>query len=175
MKFFEIPKEQRFAKDSPFLVQADLLEFSSDGEAAGPLPRGVYPNHCQHLYGANVTHRVRLVANGGVFLDGIHSMPPNQTDLFQLLDDAQNNIVDPIVGLADLGNKATGSFGSYENDGDNFFDICLDASRGPIDKIVKVRMPCSATKLYLPSGRTPCVDHSIGVRRPATVSQVAFV
>lgn len=53
------------------------LSPSSQGETlSNPTILGdPYPNHCQAMFGAAVTHRVRLLFDGGVTLDGPHTMP----------------------------------------------------------------------------------------------------
>jgi len=163
---FDIPLEQRFATGYPFLVQASLLEFSSKGESSSNIfQRNVYPNHCQQLYGSNATHRVRLVINGGATWDGVNGMVPDTADAFELLDDAGNLISKPILGLADLGSKKSGTVGSYVSDGDNFYDICLNAAKGDVESIFAVRMPCDKVPLVLPKGKPGCKTNTITLER----------
>eukprot|EP00658_Telonema_sp_P-2_P043799 TRINITY_DN31698_c0_g1_i1.p1 TRINITY_DN31698_c0_g1~~TRINITY_DN31698_c0_g1_i1.p1 ORF type:complete len:232 (+),score=27.07 TRINITY_DN31698_c0_g1_i1:334-1029(+) len=163
---FEIPHGHRFATDTPFLIQADVLQFSTTGETThgGVVHGGVYPNHCQHLY-PTTTHRVRLVLNGGATLDGVHPVLPNQTDLFELISSSGERVTDPVLGLADLGSDLAEGHTSltYRADGDNFLDVCLDSSKGSIGTIAKVRMPCDTIQLVLPKGKPVCTDNSINV------------
>ena len=87
----------------------------------------------------------------------MNQVSPNQTDLFELLDSADSPVTAPVLGLADLGNQPTGTVG----DGDNFFDVCLDASKGGIESITTIRMPCDTVRLVLPKGKPQCTDNSI--------------
>ncbi len=160
---FNIAPEHRFAVDAPFMVQAQISTFSDDGEAgAEPILPKVYPNHCGKLF-PSVTHRLRIVLNGGGTLDGVHSVLPNATDLFEILDNTGAPVTAPVLGLADLGAEQGSDSLTYKHDGDNYYDVCLDASRGSVDAIATVRMPCDAVKLVLPKGRPACANHSIPV------------
>ena len=51
---------------APWMVQAIVEPFSADGETpptqpGRPPPEGVYPNDCKSVWGASVTHRVRVI------------------------------------------------------------------------------------------------------------------
>jgi len=163
---FEIPREQRFATGYPFLVQGSLQEFSTKGESNSYIvQRNVYPNHCQQLYGSNVTHRVRLVMNGGATWDGVNAMIPDTKGAFELLDESGNVISAPVLGLADLGSKKIGTVGSYVSDGDNFYDVCLNAEKGDVESIVAARMPCEKVPLVLPKGKPGCKTNTILLER----------
>ena len=94
-------------------------------------------------------------------MDGVNPVLPNRTDVFELLDEGGNRVTAPVLGLADLGSDANGVPGSYKDDGDNFYDVCLDASRGGLDAITTVRMPCTTAPLVLPKGKPACQDNSI--------------
>lgn len=59
------------------LLAAQFERFTTDGETTHG--RG-YPNHCRILF-PNTTHRVRLLFDGGVTLDGVKPITPDRTDL----------------------------------------------------------------------------------------------
>merc|ERR1719473_96954 len=41
---FEIGENENYVSNSPFLVQADLLVYNTDGESKAPRPANTYPN-----------------------------------------------------------------------------------------------------------------------------------
>jgi len=166
---FKIPHENRFATDSPFVVQADVLQFTTKGETDATIrTQKTYPNHCQQLY-PSTTHRIRLVLNGGSTLDGVNGLMPNMTDVFHVLNAAGERITGSmILGLADLGSEPAQGYtpDTYTDDGDNFFDICLNDSKGSLADIASVHMPCDSpgvNQLVLPKGKPVCTPNTLNV------------
>ena len=88
------------------LLSAIYEPFSLDGETLeNPIiqPNGAYPNHCK-VHFPETTHRLKLLFNGGVWLDGLLPLTPERLDLVQVLDAEVNQISSNIaLGLADLG------------------------------------------------------------------------
>merc|ERR1719316_2374581 len=113
----------------PKMVQARVEEFSEDGEelfgCANLNCLDVFPNHCRHIFGSSITHRVRVIISGGGTIDGITSFLPHTPGVFEVYS-RNNSLVSSqyIIGIADLGNKKTGD-ATYVHDTDNFFDICV--------------------------------------------------
>lgn len=154
------------------MVLAWLETFSTKGEARRTLRRSAFPNHCRQLYGDSVTHRIRVVLNGGGFLDGVRSPLPSM----RIFDVYAGGVLvgEPhFLGLADLGSESpsgSNDDNSYLSDGDNFFDLCLaDPNGDVVGRIDSVRMPCTeegGVPLWPPKGRMggrACEPHSIPV------------
>ena len=151
------------------LLGVELEVFSTVGEATTNIPmRGkVFPNHCRVLF-PETTHRLRLLFDGGVSLDGRHPITPDRTDLFEVLDSQGEPLPSAsILGLADLGTapmpKLPCEKETYETDGDNYLDICLSLSANL--KPAYVFMPCGAdTQISAPKGRRyPCSAQNVSV------------
>ena len=129
---------------------------------------GVYPNHCRVLF-PKTTHRLRLLFDGGVTIDGHRPITPDRTDLFQLLDSRGVSLPSGVVlGLADLG-TAPAPFEQCEkdtwaHDNDNYLDVCLDMSSYKVPP-AQVHVLCGeATQISAPKGvRYPCKPHTIAV------------
>jgi len=148
------------------LLAAQFERFTADGEATHG--KG-YPNHCQMLF-PKTTHRVRLLFDGGVTLDGVKPITPDRTDLVLLLDSAAGAAMYPpgkVLGLADLGAtlpRTQCEKDTYVTDGDNYLDICLAlVEADPAPSVV--HLPCGpTTQITAPKGLVaPCVPQSINV------------
>lgn len=156
-------------ESSPRMVQARLQPFSTAGEqliGIGPW-KGRFPNHCGHLYGSMVTHRIRVILSGGGTTDGVTSFLPDTPNVFQVLLQNATQVAAPyVLGIADLGSERTGDM-TYAHDGDNYLDVCISDPRQEIvASIAQLRMPCAETKLYYPRGAkhwSGCKDHAINV------------
>eukprot|EP00940_MAST-03C_sp_MAST-3C-sp2_P002289 g2289.t1 len=89
------------------LLDARLETFTTKGETTSNLARAkVYPNHC-HVNFPSATHRIRLLWDGGVSLDGANPITPDRVDLFNIRD--EQGVLLPnesILGLADLGSES---------------------------------------------------------------------
>merc|ERR1712224_805803 len=142
-----------------------LETFTTEGET---LRGGSYPNHCQVNF-PQTTHRLRLLFNGGMTLDGLTALTPDRTDMF-IVADANGQILpaDAVLGLADLGNGATPEAqcekDAYADDGDNYLDICLNlVADTPTPASVQVRCTADAM-MVLPKGlQYPCSPHTVEV------------
>ena len=150
------------------LLTVDLEVFSTAGEETTNTIRGkIFPNHCRVLF-PETTHRLRLLFDGGVSLDGRHPITPDRTDLFEVLD-AQGTPLPPssILGLADLGTtpmpKLPCEKETYETDGDNYLDLCLNLPANL--KPAHVFMPCGKdTQISAPKGQKyPCAAQNVSV------------
>ena len=164
------------------LLSARLEEFSTVGEGVVN-PLGAYPNHCRQLF-PSTTHRVRLLWNGGVSLDGQRPITPDRTDLFVLKDGDAALAAVAVLGLADLGKlpapppEALHERDTYASDGDNYLDVCLSLDGVAPPTVVEV--VCGpGTQISLPKGldsphggyvpRAPalCVPHAVNVSEGA--------
>merc|ERR1712083_203639 len=74
-------------QEGVILLTATYKTFSTTGETLRNPLIGVkaFPNHCQHLF-PETTHRIQLIFNGGVTLDGLHGITPDRVDLVELRD-----------------------------------------------------------------------------------------
>lgn len=155
------------------MVQARMEHFSTTGETLfNPLKRGVFPNHCQHIFGKHVTHRVRVIISGGGTVDGVNSFFPETPDVFQVMLRNGSQLAQPyLLGVADLGTElwARSREADYAHDTDNFMDLCIaDPEEEAVQVVAAVRMPCNRTKLYYPKGNSlwnGCQDHHIVVEK----------
>ena len=62
------------------LLSATYEPFSLNGETLdNPIiqPNGAYPNHCK-VHFPETTHRLKLLFNGGVWLDGLLALTPDR-------------------------------------------------------------------------------------------------
>jgi hypothetical protein len=148
-----------------FLLSAEFQPFTTAGERLGG---GVYPNHCRVLY-PKTTHRLRLLFDGGVTIDGHRPITPDRTDLFQLLDSHGVSLPSGVVlGLADLGTAPAPvkqcEKDTWAHDNDNYLDVCLDMSWYKLPP-AQVHVLCGeATQISAPKGvRYPCKPHTIAV------------
>ena len=151
--------------------------FSTAGEALTGRGTTVYPNHCGVQF-PNTTHRLRLLFDGGVSLDGVQPITPDRVDLFQVLD-AEGTLLPPsaVLGLADLGGAPFPSSAcekaNWPTDGDNYVDVCLHLMQGAAqargaataDGLVllpaTVVVPCTNGIPNKPSGAgMPCTRHN---------------
>ena len=162
------------------LRDARLEAFSTAGETlSGIIPPAVYPNHC-HVNFPAATHRVRMLWDGGVTLDGRRPITPDRVDLFALTDATGKPLpAAAVLGLADLGNRAAPS-SRYERDGyrhdtDNFLDVCLDLTAsvappavvqvlcsGP-DKQISMPKGLRASPVHAPRRPPLCKPHAVNV------------
>ena len=160
------------------LLDARLDVFSTNGESTRSiLRRDVYPNHC-HVNFPNTTHRVRLLFDGGVSLDGVRPLTPDRIDLFRVVDDSNRSI--PVLGLADLGHASSpdpsnaAERSAYAVDMDNYVDLCLDLSGGQTPSRVhvicgestQISLPkgLKASPIFFPTAPPTCAPQSVAVR-----------
>lgn len=153
----------------PELLTVELEVFSTLGEETSNIPiRGkIFPNHCHVLF-PETTHRLRLLFDGGVSLDGKHPITPDRTDLFHVLDAHGAKLPDTsILGLADLGTapmpESQCEKKTYKTDGDNYLDICLNLANNL--EPTYLFLPCTRdTQISAPKGLGyPCVPQNISV------------
>lgn len=153
------------------LLRARLENFTTAGETLTNqfLKNKVYPNHCAALFGSKVTHRVALLFDGGVSLDGVRPITPDRTDLFELLDSNGKHLPARVfLGLADLGTTPIPSTdcekANWPTDIDNYLDICLTLD-GTTPPPATIRLPCNATtQISKPAGAgMPCKPQSVAV------------
>jgi len=151
------------------LLTARYEVFSTEGETLrNPLiGKKAFPNHCQQLF-PETTHRIVLLFDGGVTLDGVRGITPDRTDLVQLSSsDGTAFPADSVLGLADLGNSIPQTQcekDTYAHDGDNYVDICLKMSADtPLPALVG--LPCDdASQWSLPKGaRYRCKPQTVKV------------
>jgi len=125
-----------------------------------PLPSQIYPNHCSSLY-ENTTHVIRVIFNGGVTIDGIQPIMPNNSNVFRLTQDTNDHSLN-YLGLADLGKTSGDDVDDphdYSHDSDNHLDICLDFSTSPeyLENEIDLELLCDETLensvLYPPKGK----------------------
>merc|ERR1712070_164179 len=153
--------------NGPFLLTVHLEPFTTDGETL----RGIgnfYPNHCQMNF-PSTTHRLRLLFDGGVTLDGLRAIMPDRTDMFVVADASGQTLpADAVLGLADLGNANTPEAqcekDAYAHDMDNYVDICLNlGADAPIPASVHVRCTEDAMLVNPKGSRYPCKPHTVEV------------
>ena len=92
-----------------------------------PLPSSVYPNSCAYIF-PSTTHVVRVAFSGGITRDGVIGVTPDQTNLFTLRSGGEEVAY---LGLGDLGKSMAKPGELYQQDGDNYLDICLDLTNSP--------------------------------------------
>ena len=121
-----------------------------------PLPSWVYPNNCQTLF-TNTTHVLRTAFSGGMTLDGIRSVRPDNKNIFKLTDDTGKTV--EYLGLGDLGKTISVDEGEeYQQDGDNIIDICLDltGNQDILEDLIVLELMCKEDEnsvLYPPKGK----------------------
>eukprot|EP00756_Hemistasia_phaeocysticola_P017261 Hpha_TRINITY_DN15527_c3_g3::TRINITY_DN15527_c3_g3_i7::g.106122::m.106122 len=153
----------------PLLLTAKYEPFSTDGETLRNPILGIhsYPNHCQHLF-PSTTHRLQLLFDGGVSLDGRRAITPDRTDLLRVLDAAGAPLpAAAVLGLADLGSAVPQTQCDKDNyvaDTDNYLDVCLkmDAST-PVP--AAVHLICGpGTQISDPKGTGyPCKPQTVNI------------
>eukprot|EP01049_Picozoa_sp_SAG25_P005754 SAG25_NODE_403_length_8470_cov_48.785506_4_plen_361_part_00 len=155
-----------------FLLDAQFEAFTLTGETLAGA--AAYPNHCGVLF-PNTTHRLRLLFDGGVSIDGQRPITPDRTDLFQLLDARNVSLPSAVVlGLADLGTapapKKQCEKDTWLTDHDNYMDICLDMSWYKLPP-ARVHVLCGAeTQMVAPKGLGyPCRPHTVAVTSHSAV------
>lgn len=163
------------------LLDARLEKFSTAGELLmAPIrQRQSFPNHCRVNF-PSTTHRLRLLWDGGVSLDGRRPITPDRTDLFRVKSAAGIALpAEAVLGLADLGRQPAPSARHdrdvYAQDGDNYLDICLGLSTAvPLPAVVEVVCDSPETQISMPKGlnRSPvyaprapplCKPHAVNV------------
>ena len=151
-----------------FLLTAKYEAFTTVGETLQGIKGGAYPNHCRVLF-PKTTHRLRLLFDGGVTIDGHRPITPERTDLFQLLDNSGVSLPSGVVlGLADLGTAPAPvrqcEKDSWVHDHDNYLDVCLDMSWYKLPP-ASVHVLCGAqTQISAPKGaHYPCKPHTVAV------------
>jgi len=88
------------------MLKAWGFAFTTEGEGVGPWYK---ENHC-HVNFPETTHVVKVLFNGGVSLDGVHSILPTDTDFFTINKENGDELDSTkFLGLADLGEE----FDSY--------------------------------------------------------------
>eukprot|EP00927_Polykrikos_kofoidii_P068053 TRINITY_DN63449_c0_g1_i1.p1 TRINITY_DN63449_c0_g1~~TRINITY_DN63449_c0_g1_i1.p1 ORF type:complete len:379 (+),score=45.34 TRINITY_DN63449_c0_g1_i1:62-1138(+) len=165
-------------QEGPILLTAKYQVFSTEGETLknpliGAKP---YPNHCQHLF-RETTHRIVLLFDGGVTLDGLRGITPDRTDLVEL-HDAEGSVLpaEAVLGLADLGSSIPQTQcekDMYVHDGDNYVDICLKMSADtPLP--ATVHLPCDdSTQWSLPKGaKYTCKPQTVKIVIPGEATVV---
>jgi len=130
---FESPLDMRYTHSSVRMVYArmwDVNDFDEgDRYPTWPLPSSTYPNNCQSLF-PSTSHIIRVGFSGGVTRDGVLGVTPDQQNVFSLSTVLGQQVT--YLGLADLGKTVTAQPGHmYEQDGDNYMDVCLDLSSQP--------------------------------------------
>lgn len=151
------------------LLTAKFEPFSTDGETLKNPIIGArsFPNHCQHLF-PSTTHRLQLLFDGGVSLDGMRQITPDRTDLLRVLDAAGAPLpAAAVLGLADLGSTVPQTQCDKDNyvaDGDNYLDVCLKIdSSTPVPAAVHLNCDMG-TQISLPKGtRYPCKPQTVNV------------
>jgi len=163
---FSNPDDMNYISSSVKMVSAklwDVLEYPEDPEdyPHWPLPSNVYPNDCVSVFD-ETTHVLRVTFSGGITSDGIMPVLPNNKNIFKLTKEVPETVNIGYLGLADLG-KTTGDDVtdpySYQHDGDNYLDICLDMSTTPqyLEDDLVLELLCDETLekslLYPPKGK----------------------
>jgi len=155
---FESPLDMRYTHSSVRMVYArmwDVNDFDEgDRYPTWPLPSSSYPNNCQSLF-PSTSHIIRVGFSGGVTRDGVAGVTPDQQNVFSLSTVLGQQV--SYLGLADLGKTLTAEPGQmYEQDGDNYLDVCLDlSSQGEaVEEDLLLHLTCQGGgELYPPKGR----------------------
>lgn len=151
-----------------FLLTAEYEAFTTEGETMARIAGGVYPNHCHVLF-PKTTHRLRLLFDGGVTLDGHRPITPDRTDLFQLLDSHGVSLPSGVIlGLADLGTAPAPvkqcEKDTWAHDHDNYLDVCLDMSWYKLPPASVLVICGTETQISAPKGdHYPCKPHTVAV------------
>lgn len=157
------------------LLDARLEPFSTKGETTRSFTRSkAYPNHC-HVNFPTSTHRIRLLFDGGVSVDGVNPLTPTRVDLFDVRDVSGAILPESsVLGLADLGGPppSDSDASAYAVDMDNYLDICLnlgdnDPKPASVDVIcgddTQISMPkgLRASPFFAPRQDPRCTPHSV--------------
>lgn len=177
-----VPAEDR---GGPQLAAAKLTRYSSEGDT-GPaiFQPGLLPNHGEALYGDAAQYRLRVFTTGGMTLDGVRGMHPDEYERFfrviardnagqeisidrQGVDYEINGARLRIEGLADLGLRQDEYDDCYQEDKDNQIDIIISGDIDAVRAIDRVQMPSTGdySPVYNPGG--PGNDPAPGVRYAA--------
>jgi len=159
---FESPLDMRYKQSSVRMVYArmwDVNEFDEGNRyPTWPLPSSTYPNNCQSIF-PSTSHIIRVAFSGGVTRDGVIGVTPDQKDVFSL---------STVLGqqVATCKKTVTAEPGQmYEQDGDNYLDICLDLSSQPeaASEDLLLNLTCQGGgELYPPKGRPHvCVQQEV--------------
>ena len=101
------------------MLKAWMYPFTEKGETSN--------NHCRNDF-PSTTHVIKVMFNGGISKDGYHPMIPSDTRLFNIFKPRATKVLwNKFLGLADLGNGDVWKTWpqTYETDGDNYIDLCL--------------------------------------------------
>jgi hypothetical protein len=171
-------------RTGPHLVAAKLTRISTRGEdAPGPFSSEL-PNDGVTLYGEAAAFRLRVFTSGGFSPDGVRAVFPTEfSRYFRLrargeggkpvlleqvgVDYHLAGHVLRILGLADLGHKASQYDDCYTEDKDNQIDIILGGDEAAARRITDVELPASGrySPFYNPGG--PGNSPTPGVRYTA--------
>ena len=162
------------------LLDARLETFTTKGETTRSLLRAkAYPNHC-HVNFPSATHRIRMLWDGGVSLDGANPITPDRVDLFNIRDD-QGVLLpnESILGLADLGSE---SIPSSAADRSAYAVDMVRARARSLSRFVyrKIDGHLLHLRTSLPIAQTPRQDHYLDIclhlgdesPRPASVDVI---
>eukprot|EP00939_MAST-03C_sp_MAST-3C-sp1_P003359 g3359.t1 len=143
------------------LLDARLEPFSTKGETTRSFTRSkAYPNHC-HVNFPTSTHRIRLLFDGGVSVDGVNPLTPTRVDLFDVRDVSGAILPESsVLGLADLGGPppSDSDASAYAVDMDNYLDICLNLGDND-PKPASVDVICGDdTQISMPKGLRAAED-----------------
>lgn len=157
------PGDMNYLTSTVRMVRADLWDVETIPEnfthPLWPLPSSVYPNNCGKLFDTT-THVLRATFSGGVTTDGIASIMPSNKNIFKITKQDSSTL--DYLGLADLGQNLGEDAPTdydYEQDGDNYVDICLDLSNNQdmLDEGLGLEVLCDASLeksvLYPPKGK----------------------
>jgi hypothetical protein len=155
----------------PHLAAAKLTRMSTRGEGAPKPFSGALPNDGVALYGDRARFRVRVFTTGGFSPDGVRAVFPNEyARYFRLhargrgggdmaltktgVDYAVAGGSLRILGLADLGRKASRYDDCYVEDKDNQIDIVLAGDEAAARSIASVEIPATGRydPFYNPGG-----------------------
>lgn len=167
----------------PHLVAAKVSRMSTAGEAAPKVFSQALPNDGVALYGSKAQWRVRVYTSGGFSPDGVRAMFPTEFGRYFRLrahgNDGRDIVITKtgktydvnghklrVLGLADLGRKASRYDDCYTEDKDNQIDIVLTGDEAAVRQITDVEIPASGRydPFYNPGGPgnapTPGVRYS---------------
>merc|ERR1719430_193654 len=158
---YSSPEDMRYDVSSVRMIYARMWDVEDFQEGnrypLWPLPSSTYPNSCESLY-PSTTHVIRAAFSGGITMDGVISVSPQDKNIFTLKTGSTSKEV-PYLGLADLGKTVSIPQGElYDQDGDNYLDICLDLTQQPgvVTQDLVLQLHCDQTKgsaLYPPKGQ----------------------
>jgi hypothetical protein len=158
-------------RKGPRLVGAKLSRMSAKGDNAPAPFRAALPNDGVTLYGKRARFRLRVYTTGGFSPDGVRAVFPTDFSRFFRLEAEgagghrvliRKAGVDyrlgggsvRVLGLADLGRKASSYDDCYGEDKDNYIDIVLSGDRTAADRITAVEIPVGGrhSPFYNPGG-----------------------